>query len=151
MSIDIQVHVVINRPRAEVAAFMFDPNNDLIWTNGVVEVTPRQEGRLAKGGQVERVSKFLGRRLHYVIDVLDAKDDDYVEMLTTSPFEMRVRYSLEDEPAGTRATIRASGGGTGFYRMAAPLLARMVKRAIQGDLDTLKEYLDGHADERRDA
>lgn len=146
MSVDIEVEVVIARPRDEVAAFMFDPNNDLIWTNGVVEVKPRQPGRLAKGAEVERVSKFLGRRLHYVIEVLEAEGDEFVEMLTTSPFEMRVRYQLDDHADGTRARIRARGGGTGFYKMAAPLLSRMVRRAIQGDLDTLKEYLDAGAD-----
>jgi hypothetical protein len=148
MAIDVTAEVLIKRRRDEVAAFMFDPHNDAVWTTGVVEARPLQEGLLETGAKVERVSKFLGRRLEYLIEVTGHSAGEYVEMLTNEPFEMRVRYELED--AGdeeTTARIRAAGGGTGFFRLAAPLLGTMVRRSIQNDLENLKAFLDAGGDE----
>src|SRR5688572_23641815 len=147
MGIDVTTEVFIRRPRAEVARFMFDPRHDAVWTTGVVECHPQQEGLLRKGAKVERISKFLGRRLAYLIEVIDHEDERFVEMLTQEPFEMRVRYELVDAEGGTRVSIRAAGGGTGFFRLAAPLLGRMVRRSITNDLENLRELLDARGDE----
>ena len=42
-------------------------------------------------------------------------------------------------------TDRESGQSRGFFRLAAPLLERMVRRSITNDLETLKEYLEANA------
>jgi polyketide cyclase/dehydrase/lipid transport protein len=147
MAIDVTAEVRIERPRRTVARFMFDPQNDAIWTNGVIESRPLDPGLLARGKRVERTSKFLGRRFSYVIEVVENEEERFVEMETNEPFEMRVRYELEDDGAATCARIRARGGGTGFFSLAGPLLSRMVRRSIQNDLETLKEYLESGASE----
>ncbi len=139
--VDVRPEVIVRRPRRDVAAFMFDPANDARWTGGLVSAKSLTHGPLRKGSKLERTSKFLGRTFSYVIEVLDAEDDRFVEMRATRPFEMHVRYELEDLPSveqGTRVSIRASGGGTGFFKLAAPLLARMVRRNIAADLERLK-------------
>ena len=147
MSVDITAEVLIDRPRAEVAAYMFDPRHDATWTGGLVEAKPLNDGPLAKGAKVERVSKFLGRRFGYVIEVLDHEPERRVEMLTTEPFEMRITYLLDDAAGGrTRTRIRAAGGGGAFFQVAGPLLSRMVKRSIQNDLEMLKEALEAGVD-----
>jgi hypothetical protein len=136
--IDVHVEIVIARPRAVVAAYMFDPANDAAWTTGVVECRPLVPGRLRPGSAVERLVRFAGRRFWYRYDVIAAEGDRFVEMNVEKPFPMRVRYELEDEGAGTRATIRASGDPGGFFRFAGPLLAPMVRRNIGKDLELLK-------------
>jgi hypothetical protein len=68
-------------------------------------------------------------------------------MRATSPFEIQVRYELEDAEGGTLARIRTRGGGTAFYKLAGPLLSRMVRRSVANDLANLKEYLDARADQ----
>ncbi len=146
MSVDITAEVTILRPRADVAAYMFDPEHDAEWTGGLVDARPLSDGPLVTGAKVERTSKFLGRKFSYLIEVLDHAPDAYVEMLTSEPFEMRITYRLEDAPGGaTKTSIRAAGGGTGFFRMAGPLLSRMVRRSIQNDLLMLKEILEADA------
>ena len=148
MSTDVRVEVTIQRSRAQVAAFMFNPTNDAIWTTGVVDVRPLTEGRLRVGSKVERTSKFLGRQFAYQYEVVEADDDRLVAMRVEQPFPMVIRYELLDasEGAGTRATIHARGNAGGFYRIAAPLLNRMVKRSITNDLESLKEYLEAGVD-----
>ncbi|MCB9592976.1 MAG: SRPBCC family protein [Sandaracinaceae bacterium] len=143
MSVDITAEVTIERPRAEVAAYMFDPRNDATWTGGLVDAKPLTDGPLVTGSKVERTSKFLGRKFSYVIEVLDHEPEARVQMLTNEPFEMRVTYLLEDAPGGhTTTRIHCAGGGSGFFKMAGPLLSRMVKRSIQNDLLMLKEALE---------
>jgi hypothetical protein len=145
MAIDVQTEVLIRRPRTEVAAFMFDPTHDAIWTTGVVECRPLTEGRLRAGSRVERVTKFLGRQFGYTYEVVDADEDGFVEMKVEQPFPMRIRYELVDASGGTIARIRARGDATGFFRVAAPFMSRMVRRNITNDLETLKEYLEARA------
>jgi hypothetical protein len=147
MAVDVKVEVLIRRTRAEVARYMFDPRHDAVWTTGVVECHPQQPGLLRTGAKVQRVSKFLGRRLPYLIEVVDHADEHFVEMVATEPFEMHVRYELEDADGGTLARICTRGGGTGFFRVAAPFLGRMVRRSITSDLETLREVLESHGDD----
>ena len=142
MPIDVSTQVLIRRPRDKVAAFMFDPTKDALWTQGVVECRPLTEGPLRKGSRVERVSKFLGRQFGYQYEVTDADADSFVEMKVDRPFPMNIRYELEDAPTGTVARIRAQGEAGGFFRMAGPLLARMVRRNITQDLDAMRKYLE---------
>jgi hypothetical protein len=143
MSTDVKVEVAIARPRAAVAAFMFDPRHDAAWTTGVLEVRPRQEGRLRAGARVERVAKFLGRKFAYEYEVTAASGDDFVEMRVTEPFPMHIRYELADAPdGGTLARIHATGEARGFFRVAGPLLNPMVRRSIAADLKKLKECVE---------
>ena len=142
MSIDVQPELLIRRPKSQVAAFMFDPRNDATWTTGVVECRPHQDGRLRKGATVERIVRFLGRQFGYQYEVVDAEGDDFVEMKVEQPFPMLVRYQLQDAPGGTLASIRARGDASGFYKLAGPLMAPMVKRQIGKDLALLKKAVE---------
>lgn len=149
MSVDVRAEVRIARPRRDVAAFMFEPANDAIWTTGVVECKPLAPGPLRTGARVERVSKFLGRRFGYLVEVVDHEDERFVLMEVAQPFPMRIRYVLEDDGEhATRARIETSGEAGGFFAIAAPLLSRMVRRSIQNDLENLREYLEADPTDR---
>ena len=143
MSIDVETRVTIRRPRGEVAAFMFDPANDMLWTKAVVACRQLTEGSLRAGSRVERTVVFLGRRFAYVYEVLEADPLRYLELSVAKPFPMRVRYQLDDaEDGNTIATIHTWGDATGFFRIAGPLMAPMVRRNIARDLEVLKRHLE---------
>lgn len=146
MATDVRVELEILRPRAEVAAFMFDPKNDATWTTGVVDVRPLTSGRLRVGSRVERTSKFLGRQFAYEYEVVEADADRLVTMRVEEPFPMHIRYELTDanDDRGTLAAIHATGDAKGFFRLAVPLLNRMVRRNIRNDLMALKAHLETH-------
>lgn len=120
---------------------MFDPRNDAVWTRAVVEVRPLTDGPLRAGSRVERVVKFLGRKFGYLYEVT-AADARSVEIKVQQPFPMHVRYELRDAPEGTLASIHTHGDATGFFRVAAPLMTRMVRRNITRDLAMLKQHLE---------
>ena len=146
MSVDVAREVLIGRPRAEVAAYMFEPRNDAQWTTGVVSSRPLTEGRLAAGSRVERTTRFLGREFTYVFTVVDADDDRSVDIRVERPFPMQVRYELQDAGAGTIARIHARGDAGGFFSLAAPLLSMMVGRNIAADLEQLRKRLETASD-----
>ena len=141
MAVDVRVEVRIERPRADVARYMFDPENDAEWTTGVVESRPLDAGPLRVGSRVERVTKFLGRRFAYTYEVVAIEPERAVEMRVTQPFPMHIRYELEDAESGTLASIRARGEPGGFFRIAAPLMTSKVRSNIQKDLELLRDTL----------
>jgi hypothetical protein len=56
---------------------------------------------------------------------------------------METTYTWEDAAAGTtRMTLRNRGEPAGFKAMAAPLMARAMRRANEKDLRRLKEILE---------
>jgi Polyketide cyclase / dehydrase and lipid transport len=142
MAIDVRPVVLVRRPRTDVAAFMFDPHNDLRWTGGITSSRPAQPGPLAQGAIVERTAKFLGRTFDYGYVVTQHEPDRLVELKVDRPFPMLVRYELNDAGGGTLVAIRASGEPGGFFGWASPLMAWQVRKSITADLERLRACLE---------
>jgi len=142
MSVDVRPEIVVRKPRSEVAAFMFDPANDLAWTGGITASRPQQPGPLVAGSTVVRTAKFLGRTFDYGYVVTAHEPDRLVEMKVEKPFPMTVRYELEDVPEGTRVAIRATGSPGGFFAVAEPLMRWQVRRSIAADLERLRRNVE---------
>jgi carbon monoxide dehydrogenase subunit G len=142
MPVDVRVETTIAKPRAAVAAIMFDPKNDAAWTSGVIAVTPLTPGRLRAGSRVERKVHFMGRTFGYEYRVTAADADRFVEMEVDKPFPMKIRYELEDAGGATVARIHARGDASGFFRIGGPLLKWMVRRNIAKDLAGLKRIVE---------
>jgi len=142
MGVDVRPSVLVRRPRPEVAAFMFDPANDLRWTGGITASRPAQPGRLHEGHRVTRTARFLGRTFDYGYVVTREEPDRLVELQVERPFPMRVIYQLDDADGGTAVAIRAAGSPGRFFGWATPLMARRVRRSISADLDRLRSCLE---------
>jgi hypothetical protein len=142
MTVDVRPEVLIHRPRAEVAAVMFDPVNDLRWTGGITSSRPDQPGRLQQGATVVRSARFLGRSFDYGYVVTRHEPDRLVEMRVERPFPMVVRYELDDATDGTSVAIHAVGTPGRFFGWATPLMTRLVRRSVTSDLVRLRRYLE---------
>ncbi|MCI4318908.1 MAG: SRPBCC family protein [Thermoplasmata archaeon] len=140
--VDVECEVLIARTRGDVAAYMFDPDNDGKWTAAVLASRPLTPGRLRTGSRVERTVKFGGREFTYEYSVTGAEGDRFVEMKVDKPFPMHIRYELDEVPGGTRVRIRTSGEPKGFFRLAAPLMKGQVRKSITNDLGQLKAQLE---------
>ena len=145
--VDIQAQVVIDRSRDDVARFAMDPSNDPTWIGGIAEATMLTDPPFGKGTKVRRVASFLGRRMEYTPEVVEYVPNTRLVMSTDTPFDMTISYEFEERGAATLARIRVQGGGGGFYKLAAPLLGRMVKRNVTRHLRALKRLLGARADQ----
>ncbi len=142
MAVDVRPSVLIRRPRPDVAAFMFDPRNDLRWTGGITASRPAQAGPLVEGATVERTARFLGRSFTYGYAVTRHQPDRLVELKVDRPFPMLVRYELDDAADGTLVTIQAAGSPGRFFGWATPLMTRQVRKSIAADLQRLRACLE---------
>ena len=142
MPVDVRPTVLIRQPRHEVAAFMFDPANDLRWTGGITSSTPARPGPLTLGSTVERTARFLGRTFTYGYSVTRHETDRLVELQVDRPFPMLVRYQLDDHPEGTLVAIHAAGSPGRFFGWATPLMTRQVRSSISADLRRLRSCLE---------
>jgi uncharacterized membrane protein len=144
MTVDVRPEVTIARPAEEVAAFMFDPANDVRWTGGITSSRPSRPGPLTEGTTVQRTARFLGRSFTYAYEVTAADPGRMVQLRVERPFPMLIRYQLTAAgPATTVAAIHATGSPGQFFGWATPLLGRQVRRSIAADLERLRACLEG--------
>ncbi|GAA2487063.1 SRPBCC family protein [Streptomyces longisporus] len=150
MTIDVSVARVIPLSPERVAEYAMDWRHDADWTQGIrtAELTREADGGgFGVGAEVTRTAFFLGRRIDYVLRVAAHDFPRLLDMVSVAgPMPMHVTYSFEPSPDGTLARIRVQGGSGGFYRLAAPLLARQVRSSLRKDLRDLERRLTHHTD-----
>ena len=145
MSVDVKAETIIARPRADVADIMFDPKSEPIWLDGLKQVFPQSPGKLVKGSRLERRGTLAG--LEYVSEVLVTNDDPgkMLEFSSPEPFEMKIRYNLEDSADGTSVRIRIQSiGDTSRISMPPSVLSNKVREGIESDLKKLKKHLENN-------
>src|SRR4051812_9177512 len=143
MSVDVITETEISRPRAEVAGYAADPDNATDWYENIKSVEWETPRSLAIGSRVAFVASFLGRRLSYTYEIRELVPGERLVMSTAQgPFPMETTYTWEDAGAGaTRMTLRNRGEPSGFARVAAPVMARAMRRAMRQDLERLTAIL----------
>ena len=142
MAIDVTAEVHIARSRDDVAAYVVNPENDAAWIGGIMSARMLTDPPLGLGTRVARVASFMGKRIEYTPEVVAYEENSLLTMRTDKPFDMLISYDFEGSEGGTIVRIRIQGGGSGFFKMAAPVLAPAVKRNIRGDLRNLKAILE---------
>ena len=144
MPVDVTSDITIARPRADVAAYACDPDNAAEWYENIKAVEWRSSPPLGVGSRVAFVAAFLGRRLDYTYEVRQLVPGERLVMSTDKgPFPMETTYEFSDAAGGaTRMTLRNRGEPSGFSKMAAPLMAKAMRRANGADLRRLKALLE---------
>ncbi len=142
MAIDVTAEVYIARSTGDVAAYVVNPENDAIWIGGIKSARMLTDPPVGGGTRVARVASFMGKRIEYTPEVVAYEANSLLTMKTDKTFDMLISYEFEDSEDGTIVRIRIQGGGSGFFKLAAPLLGPAVKRNIKGDLRNLKFILE---------
>lgn len=144
MPIDVMSQVTVRRPRPEVAAFLRDVSNDHRWIRALSSPAETLSmGDYGKGTRIRRVAKMAGRSIDYTTEVVEYVPDELTTMDTVSgPFPMRVTYALADSPDGTTVSVRNEGGKGLLFRIFGPVIGRMVRSRVDGDLGQLKRLLE---------
>ena len=144
MTVDVVTETVINRPRAEIAAYAADPDNATQWYVNIRSVEWRTTPPLAVGSQMDFVAQFLGRRIAYTYEVRELVPRQRLVMATADgPFAMETTYEWSDAGDGaTRMVLRNRGEPSGFARVGASAMAAAMRRANRKDLERLKAVLE---------
>ena len=141
--VDVRTQIEIERPRSEVAAYAADPDNATTWYENIMAVEWETPRPLAVGSRVAFVAEFLGRTLSYTYEIKELTGDERLVMSTSEgPFPMETTYTWDDAGEGaTKMTLRNRGEPAGFAKVGAPVMARMMRRAMDGDLRRLSGIL----------
>jgi uncharacterized protein YndB with AHSA1/START domain len=142
--VDVVTEIVINRPRAQVAAYAGDPSNAPRWYVNIESVDWKTDPPVRVGSRMAFVAHFVGRRLAYTYEIIELVPGERLLMRTAEgPFPMETTYTWESAGEGaTRMTLRNRGNPSGFSKVGSPLMAAAMRRANRKDLEQLKALLE---------
>lgn len=142
--VDVEVQAVFSSSVEAVSSYACDPSHAPTWYVNIQSVEWLTAPPVQVGSQMAFVAHFLGRRLAYTYEVTELVPGERMVMRTAEgPFPMQTTYVFVAEGTGSRMTLRNQGEPKGFSRLMAPLMARMMRRAMTKDLAKLREILDG--------
>jgi len=129
-----ELTIEIERPPAEVFAFMTDVSHVPEWQAGVKSAERRD-------GRIEEARSLFGRELHTTLEIVEEEPPRVFTLRALdSPVPFTVRHELEPaDGGGTRLTVTADGDVPGF---AAGLLARRAEKQFRKDFERLKQILE---------
>ncbi len=81
---EIERSITINRPVAQVFAFVSNPENNKQWQPEVIEHKMVSEGPMALGSKMRHVSKFMGRRIESNLDINEFVPNQKIAFHVTS-------------------------------------------------------------------
>jgi len=141
-----EMTVEIDRPLEEVFAFLCDLENDPRWRREWVDAKRTSKGPIGVGTTTSLFAKVLGRRIEAVYEVTEYDPSRAVSWKTVSgPLPLTFWRNVEGDGQGTRATLGYTGDFRGLRGLLRPLIVSIGKRALRGDLPTLKQRLESSA------
>lgn len=142
---DVRVERVIPVSPEAVADYAMDWRHDPEWTQGIrrAELSAEADGGgFGTGAEVTRTAYFLGRRIDYVLRVLEHEPPQLLSMRSVAgPFPMHVTYRFDSHPDGTLASIEVRGDAGRYYRIGASVIRLFVRSSLRRDLRDLARAL----------
>ena len=142
----LEISIVINRPVEEVFAFLSNPENNPKWVSMSNEVHLTSAGPIGVGTTFRSVVTVLGRRLEGEVEFTEYEPNrSFAQKTTSGPFPVENRITFERVDGGTRVNFTSVAEPGGFFKLAEPLLVRMIKRQFEADFANLKDLMEAHA------
>ena len=144
--IAFDVSTIIARPVEAVFEFVSNLANNPQWQAMTVEATKTSEGAVGLGTTWRETVRLLGRRVEVERQTTAYEPSSMFSVATTSgPVQVEATVSLEPMEGGTRFKAAFRGDTGTFAKLGGPLLASMMKRAVEADVATLKALLESDA------
>jgi uncharacterized membrane protein len=140
----LEVSVVIKRPVEEVFSFVSNPDNESLWSSGLVESSQISEGPVGVGTRMKEVNRILGKRIEHIYEITEYEPNrGYSCKSISGPFPWRGAYTFEPVRGGTRVTMTGEFQGLSrVFKLAEPLIIRIGKRQYQADFDNLRDLME---------
>lgn len=140
---DMVTQVEIQRPAAEVFAYLADFENNPAWQGGMQSCKWTSEGPVGVGSTYDQVASFLGRPILTSFEVSAFEEGRSISIVSVvSTFPIQVTRSVEPLAAGAcRVTANVAGQPPLVMRLM-PGMNWMVKRSVTSDYKKLKALLE---------
>ena len=140
-----QQQIVVDRPVAEVFAYMDDVSREREWQPNIVEAYQEPAGPTAVGTRKRYVSQFMGRRVEntYLTEVFEPNERVVYQTTPDSALRAHVELRWRSVPSGTEVTMTVSGKATGALRLVpSGMLERASRKDLEASLSLLKQRLE---------
>lgn len=141
----VVVSVEIDRPAPEVFAYLEDVTNNTAWLKGMRSCEWSTDPPVGVGSRYEQVAHFLGKDIRTSFEVTAHEPGRMITISSREGSSFPLTVTRRVDPMGEgrcRVTETVQSDPGGFYRLARPLLFRMVERNITRDYRTLKQLLE---------
>jgi uncharacterized membrane protein len=136
--------ILVTRSADEVFAFIADAENNPRWQRGMRSCRWVTPGPIGVGSTYTQRARFLGRDIASTFEVTDLQPGRSISIRTiesTFPIEV-TRSAVPIGDDRTRVNAVVVGDPTGVFRIATPVLRRMVQRSVRADYRRLQRLLD---------
>ena len=141
--IKVQVSINIERPMDDVFDYLSDFENNPEWQSGMKSAQFTTEPPLRIGSTYNQLASMMGRSIESTFEVIAYEPGKSVKATTTSgSFPITFHRMVEPFEGGTRVNAIIEGEAKGFFKIAEPLLALMVRKSIEKDYANLKQILE---------
>jgi uncharacterized protein YndB with AHSA1/START domain len=143
--VSVEIPVNIDRPVEEVYAYLSDVARIPEWNSMVDEVVP-SDTPLRVGSTAHIKMRLIGRRIEATLEILELEPNRRIVVRTGEPISVTDTYSFEALGEGrSRLTYSSVGETKGFFKLADPIVGRIVKKQLTAQLETMKELLEARA------
>jgi uncharacterized protein YndB with AHSA1/START domain len=140
---EFEIETTVDRPVAEVFAFVTDVAKLPLYNPSVTEARWTSAGEVGVGSTSVSTGQFLGRRYETGWEVTDYKANEMLASRTVSgPFHLEITQTFDRTDGGTRINSRYRGESRGFFKLAEPVVFRIAKKQFEAAAETLKELLE---------
>ena len=140
--ININSSTTINRPVSEVFQFITNHENAQLWLGGWLETRPTSEVQGVGYTWVD-VIEMLGRRVETEYKLTEVELDQKLAFNSIGgSFPVSGLYSFAPAGEGTTLTFEIEGQSSGFFKIADPLLNRLLQRQWDTNLANIKDILE---------
>ncbi|WP_261131268.1 SRPBCC family protein [Bacillus sp. Marseille-Q3570] len=142
--IKVVVNKVIEQPLEMVFAYIANFENNPKWQKGMIEAKFTTNGPLQVGSIYDQVAKFLGKRIITTFRVVDYEENEKIKITSIkSTFPITVTRTVEQFNGATKVTAIVEGDATKVFKIAQPIMKRMVEKSVKTDYENLKKQLEG--------
>ena len=135
--------VVIDRPVAEVFAYVSDVARLPEWVAAIVDARPTSAEPMGRGSTFTNVVRAFGRRVEVAQELAEYEPRRRVVLRSQSgPLPSTLTQTFEPAGDGTRLTQVVAFAPRHAFKLAGPLVAAGARRHMAGDLATLKRLLE---------
>lgn len=138
--------VVINRPVEEVFHYTTDIEKLPQWMTDLIEAKQTSQDPVGVGTTISAVANPLGRRIESTQEITGYEPNRLFEFKSTSGgIDSKDKFTFESVSGATKITRQTEAEVGGFFKLAEPLVVRMLNRQFDTNFSNLKDILESQA------
>ena len=140
----VEKSVIINKPVAEVFAYVQNNENSTKWQSGVVSMQMDEGPDNVVGSRYTEVRKFLGKEMRTTLEITAFTENvKWAAKVIKGQVLYEVTMTYAAVPEGTKITTVVEGEPKGFFKLAENMVASTLDKSLEEDLNQLKTLLEG--------